>query len=189
MPTGQAPESPAADLTPSLVARLREGDSAAGKLLDEVYRQSLIRFCFGYLGKVEMVEDVVQDVFCNVLESNTIPENFRAWVYRISRNRCLDVLRMQARKKDDRALPNDSQLDAEITGNLTRLARCEQKARLRQLLAALPASQREVLRLRYTEELSRAEIAEVLGIRESVVKSRLFEGVEKLRQHNSLEES
>ena len=39
MPTGQVPEKPAVDLTPSLVARLREGDSAAGKLLDEVYRQ------------------------------------------------------------------------------------------------------------------------------------------------------
>ena len=188
MPTGHTPKPPAVDLTPSLVLRLRQGDSAAGALLDEIYRQKLIRFCFGYLGDAEAAEDVVQDVFCKVLEDHTIPDNFRAWVYRISRNRCLDVLRTRARKKESHQLPSESQLDAEITGNLTRLVRCEQKARLRHLLAGLPANQREVLRLRYTEDLSRAEIAEVLSIRESVVKSRLFEGVEKLRQHESLEE-
>ena len=49
----------------------------------------------------------------------------------------------------------------------------------------LEESQREVLRLRYVEDLSRLEIAEVLDIPESVVKSRIFEGLKKLREHAS----
>jgi RNA polymerase sigma factor (sigma-70 family) len=53
-------------------------------------------------------------------------------------------------------------------------------------LAELPESQREVLHLRYAEDLSRADIAEVLDIPEPVVKSRLYEGMVKLRTHDSL---
>jgi RNA polymerase sigma-70 factor (ECF subfamily) len=183
------PENNTERLTPFLVLRLRQGDAQAARLLNETYRPHLLRFAYGYLGRIDAAEDAVQDVFCRVLENPTIPENFRAWVYRICRNRCLDILRARSRKRDDQELPNDSHLDAQITGDLTRLARREQQARLRELLAALPANQREVLRLRYTEDLSRSEIAEVLGIRESLVKSRLFEGLQKLRQHDSLQGS
>jgi DNA-directed RNA polymerase specialized sigma24 family protein len=54
------------------------------------------------------------------------------------------------------------------------------------LPGALPAEQREPLRLRYVEGLPRAEIAYVLGIPEKVVKSRLSERPQKLREHTSL---
>lgn len=175
-----------ADLSPTLVARLRQGDARAARILDEAYRQNLLRFSYGYLGRLEVAEDVVQDVFTRVLESRTIPENFRAWVYRICRNRCLDVLRARTRKRDDQQLPDDSHLHGDVTGTLTRLVRGEKRARLQELLSELPANQREVLRLRYAEDLSRSEIAAVLGVRESLVKSRLFEGLQKLRRHDSL---
>jgi len=175
--------------TASLLVALRAGDAHAARLLDEAYRVKLLRFAYGYLGRVEAAEDVVQDVFCRILESPTIPENFRAWVYCICRNRCLDVLRSCQRRRDDEELPDDSQLDAATTGVLTRLMRGERRLRVRELLSALPQAQQEVLRLRYTEDLSRGEIADVLGIRESLVKSRLFEGLQRLRQHDSLQES
>lgn len=177
---------PMKDLTPTLIARLREGDSSAGSMLDGLYRKDLLRMCVGYLGNPEEAEDVVQDVFCRVVGSRTVPDSFRPWIYRIARNRCLDLIRRRAAKRDNQALPTESQLEADLTGDLTKLVRGEQRARLHHLMAALPISQREVLRLRYTERLTRAEIAEVLEIPESVVKSRLYEGLEKLRQHSSL---
>ena len=177
---------PAADMTPSLILQLREGQSEAGKLLDQLYRARLTRFCLGYLGTREEAEDVVQDVFVRVLASPTVPENFRAWIYEISRNRCLDRLRAAGRRLDDQSLPASSQFAAHLTGNLTRLVRGEQRAHLWQRLAALPTEQREVLLLRYTEGLSRAEIAEVLGIPENLVKHRIYNGIDKLRKHTSL---
>jgi DNA-directed RNA polymerase specialized sigma24 family protein len=51
------------------------------------------------------------------------------------------------------------------------------------LVAGLPAEQREALRLRDVEGLGRAEIAYVLEIPEASVKTRLFEGLRKLRAH------
>lgn len=177
---------PPSDLTPSLVAQLRDGQLEASKLLDKLYRVRLTRFCLGYLGNREEAEDVVQDVFYRVLSSSTVPENFRAWVYEISRNRCFDRLRAQNRRLDDQTFSNYSELAAHQTGHLTKLVKGEQRAHLWKRLAALPAEQREVLLLRYTEGLSRAEIAQVLGLPENLVKHRLYNGLEKLRQHKSI---
>ncbi len=174
------------DLTPTLVSRLRGGDPEAGKLLCDLFHPPLMRFCFRYLASEEEAEDVVQEVFLRVLKNDALPENFRAWIYKIARNRCLDVIRSQGRRRDDQAMPTASHLDADLTGCLTRLVRREQRAHLRRTLAELPESQREVLHLRYAEDLSRAEIAEGLELPEPVVKSRLYEGMVKLRAHDSL---
>ncbi|MHC5109763.1 MAG: RNA polymerase sigma factor, partial [Planctomycetota bacterium] len=109
------------------------------------------------------------------------PENFRPWVYRIARNHCLNLLRNRGRRKDVHHLPSGSGLEVALTGQLTRLARVEAKDQIAELVDQLPENFQEVLRLRYVEDLSRSEIASVLDLPESVVKSRLFEGLKKLR--------
>ena len=173
-------------LTPSLVVRLRKGDAGAGALLDDLYRDALFRFCWGYLGRNEEAEDAVQDICFKVLAADNVPDNFRPWIYKIARNHCLNLLRGRARRKDRQQLPSASRVHAALTGHLTRLVNEEVRSRLTELVNALSESNREVLRLRYVEDLSRAEIAEVLDLPESVVKSRLFEGLKKLREHTSL---
>ncbi len=180
------PDERREDLTPTLIAGLRGGDARSGELLDHLYGRKLVRFCIGYVGDPTEAEDVVQDVFVKVLRNDAVPDNFRAWIYKICRNRCLDVLRGRGRRRDDQALLTNAPYKAELTGQLTRLVKEERHEKLRRLLDELPPAQTEVLRLRYTEGLSRAEIAEVLDIAESVVKSRLYEGLEKLRSHDSL---
>jgi RNA polymerase sigma-70 factor (ECF subfamily) len=175
-----------ADMTPSLVARLRAGDNRAGVLLDQLYRKPMLRFCWGYLGRTEDTEDVVQEIFCKALASADVPDNFRAWLYRIARNVCINALRSRGRRRDALMLASDSRLAGDTTGNLTRLVKAEFRSRIGHLLAALPTEQREALRLRYVEGLSRAEIAYVLELPEATVKARLFEGLKKLREHTSL---
>jgi len=83
-------------------------------------------------------------------------------------------------------LPSASQLGTAATGNLTRLLKRENWSRVNHLIKTLPQTQREALSLRYGEGLSRGEIAEVLELPSSVVKSRLFEGLKKLRGHLGL---
>ncbi len=176
----------ATDLTPSLVARLRSGDTTAGGLLDELYRRAVIRFCRAYLGSSEEAEDAAQEVFYRVLRATELPENFRAWLYRIARNYCTSVLRARARRRDRYDAPAASYVAEEATGNLSRVVRRELQSRIGHLVGALPQTQREAIFLRYGEGLSRAEIAYVLDIPESRVKSRLFQGLKKLREHTSL---
>lgn len=174
------------DLTPSLVGRLRAGDAHAGGVLNELYHQPILRFCRGHLGNAADAEDAVQATFCKALTAKDVPENFRAWLYKIARCHCLDVLRRRGRRRDAHVLPSDFRLAESDTGVLTRLVRRERSSRIMHLVQALPTEQREVLCLRYAEGLSRGEIAFVLDLSESVVKSRLFEGLERLREHTSL---
>lgn len=182
------PQAAAADLTPSLVARLRSGDADAGLRLCELYREAMLRFCSGYLGNAADAEDAVQEVFCKVLTAAQVGPSFRPWLYKVARNHCLNIRRGRARRREAARAPSGLDAAASLTGNLTKLVHGEQRSRLAHLVAALPEAQREALRLRYVEDLSRGEIAEVLDEPESVVKSRLFEGLQKLRQHTSIME-
>ncbi len=176
--------------TASLVVWLRAGEPQAGAVLNQLYREALIRFCWGYLGDMDEVEDTVQDICYKVLSAAHIPDDFRPWLYALARNHCFNVLRGKARRRDGAAVPVDSQIFETMTGNLTRLVRGEQASRVSTLLLSMPGELRELLRLRYVEELSRAEIAQVLDMPESLVKTRLFEGLKCLREAGrALEES
>ena len=176
------------DLTPSLIADLRNGDSDAAAQLDKLYRQSIVRFAFSYLRDAEDAEDATQEVFAKVLTAREVPDDFRAWIYRIARNHCLNVIRSRGRKRDDQYLASNASIAASLTGNLTRMIHEEAQALVIQALEQLPESQREVLLLRYTENLSREEIASIVDEPVSIVKSRLYEGLKKLRSAGSIEE-
>ncbi len=177
----------AVDPTAALVAALRQGDApAAGRLLAERFQEAMRRFCWGYLGSQPDVEDAVQDIFLKVCAARQAPDHFRAWLYRVARNHCLNLRRGRVRRRDTRPLPGGGAWAATWAGQLTRLARREQRSQVFHLLAALPEEYREALRLRYVEELSRAEVAAVLEIPESLVKTRLYEALRRLREHTSL---
>jgi RNA polymerase sigma-70 factor, ECF subfamily len=169
------------DMTPSLVIRLRQGDPEAGGLLQALYRDAMIRFCRGHLGAMDDAEDAAQEVFCKVIQARQVPDDFRVWLYRVARNHCLNLLRARGRRRDRARLPSGSDLAAAGTGTLTRLVEEEDEAVMARSLEALPEPQREALRLRYAEGLSREEIGRVLDVPASVVKSRLYEGLKRLR--------
>jgi len=178
--TQHTDESP--ELSRDLIEKLKARDPSALAALDGECRNALLRFCWSYLGEMTLAEDAVQEVWRRILAAGEIPDHIRPWLYKVARNYCLNMLRDLARRRDRARLPSGSQMEAELTGQLSRLVRREQGARLAELVASLSDAQREVLHLRYVEELSRAEIAEVLELPESVVKSRLFEGLNRLRE-------
>ncbi len=169
-------DPPPDDPTPSLVARFRTGDEEAGRALVDRFRPAIVAFCRRYVG--DEAEDAAQEVFRRAIEAREAPERFRAWLYKVARNHCLNLLRAG---RGAASLPSEAELRAAASGPLTHLVREEQREALAEALASLPEAQREALLLRYGDGLARGEIAEVLGVQESVVKSRLFEGMERLR--------
>ena len=170
------------DLTPSLVVALRGGDEGAATLLDRLYRKRLQAFAWGYLRDHAAAEDAVQDVFVKVMQNATVPDAFRAWIYRITRNHCLNLLRGMGRRRDNARLATHVEVWASAAGALTRFADEERRGEVAQALADLTPEQQEVLRLRYADGLSRGEVASVLDVPESTVKSRLFAALQRVRQ-------
>jgi len=152
---------------------------SAGRLR-ELYGEPLRRFALGYLRDDAAADDLVQEVFLRALQSEEEPDQARPWLYRIARNLCLNQLRDGARRGEGRLRTAFDAVDSR-TGALTRLVGAERGDQLNDWLAQLSTEHQEVLRLRYAEDLSRAEIAEVLQIPPSLVKTRLYEGIRRLR--------
>ncbi len=176
-------------LTPSLVAELRQGDENATVLLDKFWREPLQRFCFSYMRTEVEAEDAVQEIFEKVIKSDLIPDDFRAWIYQVARNHCLNLIRGRGRRKDTGEMPERSIAADNIKSPLSKFGHDEVLGRLEEVLEELPEAYSEVLRMRYIEGLSRGQVADVLGIAESLVKSRLFEAMKMMRKHESLMES
>ncbi len=175
---GESPE----DLSATLLLRLRGGDRSAGEALEHLHRPALVRFARRYLRNEHDAEDAVQETFARILQAENMPLDFRVWSYRIARNVCLNHLRTGQIRGQEKRLATGIDIAADQTGQFTRLVQAEDDAALGVALGKLSDAQREVLILRYLEGLGREEIAAVLEVTVAVVKSRLFEGVTRLRQ-------
>jgi RNA polymerase sigma-70 factor (ECF subfamily) len=158
-------------------ARQHANDKALAALVDQ-YAATLYRVAFSVLRNPSDAEDAVQEAFLRVLrhrDSLDEVRDHRVWLIRIVWNIVLDrKRRAKTRPETDdleelgRVLPANG-LSAEA-----RAAAAQHHAHVLACVEQLPAKERQVLMLSAFEELSSVEIASVLGITESSVRSRLF---------------
>lgn len=158
-------------------SRQRAQEEALAALVDE-YATTLYRVAFSVLRNQSDAEDAVQEAFLRVLRHReTLGEirDHRVWLIRIVWNIVLDrKRRAKTRPETDdvselaRILPATG-LSAEDCA-----AAAQYHARVLACVEQLPAREREVMMLSAFEELSSVEIATVLGVTESSVRSRLF---------------
>lgn len=157
--------------------RMRAEEDALAALVTE-YSSTLYRVAFSVLRNPADAEDAVQEAFLRVLrhrDSLADVRDRRVWLIRIVWNIVLDrKRRAKTRPETDdvaelaRVLPSNG-LSAEQIA-----AAAQHHAGVLACVEQLPAKEREVLMLSAFEELSSVEIATVLGITESSVRSRLF---------------
>lgn len=158
-------------------AQSRAEEAALAALVDQ-YASALYRVAFSVLRNPADAEDAVQETYLRVLRHrDTLGEvrDHRVWLIRIVWNIVLDrKRRAKTRPETDdvaelaRVLPSGG-LSAEA-----RAAAAQHHAHVLACVDQLPAKEREVLQLSAFDELSSVEIAAVLGITESSVRSRLF---------------
>jgi RNA polymerase sigma-70 factor, ECF subfamily len=158
-------------------ARRRAQDDALAALVDE-YANALYRVAFSVLRNQADAEDAVQEAFLRVLrhrDSLGEVRDHRVWLIRIVWNIVLDrKRRAKTRPETDdvselaRVLPSNGLSAEELA------AAAQHHAHVLACVDQLPAKERQVLMLSAFEELSSVEIATVLGITESSVRSRLF---------------
>jgi RNA polymerase sigma-70 factor (ECF subfamily) len=158
-------------------ARTRAEEETLAALVSQ-YSGTLYRVAFSVLRNPSDAEDAVQEAFLRVLRHrDTLHEvrDQRVWLIRIVWNIVLDrKRRSKTRPETDdvaelaRVLPSDGLTAEEIA------SAAQHHAHVLACIEQLPAKERQVLMLSAFEELSSVEIAAVLGITESSVRSRLF---------------
>ena len=177
--------------------RYLDGDVSAFQVLLERHGRKVFHFILRNLGDRHVAEDLVQEVFLRVVHgASSFKEQskFTTWLYTIARNLCIDTTR-KARHR--RVVMLDEPVSRSEAGGATILDRIPSsrpgpdtevrdrrfRASLREALQQLPAEQREVFVMREFLGLKFREIADVVGVPENTVKSRMRYALEGLRGH------
>lgn len=174
--TGDRTAGQVADMDGELVARVLAGDRLAFDSLFARYQDYVYNIVYGIVGSPEEAHDVTSDVFVQVyrsLKSFRRGARFATWLYRVAVNRALDSARSS---KTRRWLPLNETLSAtpDPRDNPAQaMARRGEQDAVQSVLMEVPVQHRDVLVLRYYQDLSVDEIAEVLGCSVSAAKVRL----------------
>jgi RNA polymerase sigma-70 factor (ECF subfamily) len=173
----------------ALVARILQGDRAAGAELVNRYYAGCWGYAYRLLGNREDAEDALQDTFLRAFRSlHNYQERylFRAWLYRILTNQCRTIL-LQRRRRNDRFICDDNLVrnahDPSIQTD-TIFDQDDQMILLDKLqhgLARLEPMQREAFLLKYGEQLEYTEMAEITGSSVSALKMRVKRACDILR--------
>lgn len=164
-----------------LIQQIAEGDTQEFGKLVERYQHRLVRFAARMLGDAEEAQDIVQETFLRVWRSRRpVQGDPVAYLFRITRNLCLDHFRSQHRTE---VLDDSTELPPSTESSPAASAQSQALVELvRASVQALPEPQRVVFVLSHYEEMSYREIAEVIGCPIGTVASRKFQAVETLRR-------
>ena len=177
-----------------LMVAYQKGDVRAFEILLTRHRRPVYNFILRYVGLRETAEDLLQETFLRVIKGAGAYQRqakFTTWLYTIARNLCVDQSR---RAKHRRAQSLDAPMNSSPeSGTLLDVIPANEIASDRQTvnkelhlkmeaaLARLSQEQREVFLMREFLDMPFKDIAEVVGVPENTVKSRMRYALEKLR--------
>ena len=178
------------DDTTTIARGLKQRDPQLLDLLIEQYQFRLFRYLLHLTGSRERAEDFFQETWVRVLERGHQYDGkwkFEAWLFTIARNLILDWHRrkkpesFESLRGPEEDAPAFDLKDEKSATPLESFLNEEQREGVHVSLGKIPAVYREVLVLRFQEEMQLDEIAGVLSTPVSTVKSRLYRGLEALR--------
>ncbi len=172
-----------------LMQKAKRGDQAAFAELVDKYGDKIYAYLYRMVGNREDALDLAQETFLRIysnLQNFKLGQPFKPWLYRIATNLAIDLLRKrQPVIALDAPLFADEPLRLELAeqgpGPAEQHEQAELAAYLAQKVAELPANYRSVILLRHGHDLSYQEIAEILQVPVSTIKTRLFRAREALR--------
>ena len=169
------------------IAAAREGDQGAFEELVLLYEKRVLALTQRMCGNPEDAAEAAQEAFLAAwqgLKNFRGDSSFSTWLYRLSSNACVDLLRREGRRQAAVSLDGeDLNLDipSPIPSPQEEAERRELREQIEAGLRALPPEYREVLVLREMQQLRYDEIAHVLELDVGTVKSRISRGRKKLR--------
>jgi RNA polymerase sigma-70 factor, ECF subfamily len=168
----------------ALIQRAKTYDPDALSVLYERYYQGIYRYVYYRVSDSALAEDLTGDIFIKMLHGietysiQGVP--FSAWLYRIARNRVIDHMRRQPDKPE---LSLEEARVETIAGDETALENALQREELLKAVQVLTDEQRQVIILKFIEDLDNATIASILGKTEGAIKSLQHRALDTLRHH------
>ena len=172
-----------------LIARVKNNDRQAFKVLFDTYRPKVYKTAFLILKDYEYADEVVQETFIQVflkIHKLTNPIAFEKWLYKIAVNLCFEIIRKNKKSKivslneeNSKELDN-STTDIFLPDNI--VIQKEIQDKIMKCIDSLQVKHRTVLILFYFNNFSVKEISDIVNCSEGTVKSRLFYGKKLLKE-------
>lgn len=187
-----------ADVDAALVARARDGEVQAFRLLVEKYQNKAHAIALGVVGNYEDAEDVIQEAFLKAYRNLSLfrgQSSFYTWLYRIVFNLAIDLSRKRYRHVEasvgeaailDMSPQQGSSVESRLLSRPQapdeRIETSELAAQIRRSMDNLTPEHRAVIVLREIEGLSYAEISDIVGCSKGTVMSRLHHARKRLQK-------
>ncbi len=154
-----------------------------------LYEKPLIRFAMQYASSIQLAQDIVQDCFLKLCQADwdKVAENVKPWLFKVCRNRALEILRKEQRMSELDDFKLQQTTDQSMPPDMT----AQRRDSFRQamvLMAKLPMKEQEVIKLKYQHNMSYREISEVTGLSVSNVGFILHTALKELRSKINLQE-
>lgn len=167
-----------------LVKRCLGGENPAWEELLRVHARKVYGVCYRFTGRGSEAEDLTQEIFIKVFQTlktyDAAQGTFSTWLSRVARNHLVDHYRRTRKDRVTSSLEDElGHLEERPTAGVEPVARVEARERKEMLQAALDKlspDMREAVILRDFQDLDYEEIAQVLGVPEGTVKSRINRG-------------
>lgn len=174
--------------TERLLRRAQAGDTDALDALVREYYPQILHYCRWHVPDAQLAQDAAQETFCKAVRwldgCGGFSGQFRPFLYKIAKNVCIDLHRSSAR--DGPALES---LPEEPSYQEAGFAETEDTLHLRALTAKLEPDLRELVLLRFAQQLKLREIAQVTGLPMRTVQSRLRTALKTLKNQLEQEET
>lgn len=151
----------------------------------------LVRHAFFRLGNRQEAEDIVQEVMIRIYqekENKRHVERVTSYAFQMVFNACIDHLRKKARTTFEPLNGKNVYDPVDGSNRETELIAHEEYIRIHRILNSIPPEQAEVIRLRIIDELSFVEIAQIMNLPVTTIKSRFSYGIIKLKTKVNLQE-
>lgn len=174
---GKAPRSPRSVDTSdeALIGAVAGGDRPALEVLYARHNVRVYRFVLRIVGNDALAEDIVSDVFLEVwrhAERFSARSQVSTWLLAIARNKALSALRRRSCDHLDEQAA--AAIEDPADGPDVAVQAKDRSVALRTCLSQLSATQREVIDLAYYHEKSIEEVAQIVGVPENTVKTRMY---------------
>ena len=177
-----------------LLSLYTRGELEAMEVLLERYKRPVFSFVLRLIGDRARAEDLLQETFLRLVEHAHTFEGsakLKTWLFRIARNQCIDESRRRVHRRhpsldaplgdDGNASTLHDRVPSKEAAADRRTVGVELKQCMTEAIDALPEEQREVFVLRQVQNLAFKEIAEITGVPENTVKSRMRYALERLQ--------